>query len=102
MVKVGGCSITGMAVIKLSKPYSMSRNDLDDVLKMVADRLHKEAKLEHKWEGDVINFHRRGVKGELYIREAQIDLEIRLGILASTVARPLKQEIERYMDELIL
>jgi putative polyhydroxyalkanoate system protein len=90
-----------MATIKLSKRYTMPRAELDVVLGKLADELSNKLNLSHDWQGDVIFFKRSGVSGQLLIGETDLDLEIKLGLMTSAFATPIRQHIEKYMHELI-
>jgi putative polyhydroxyalkanoate system protein len=88
-----------MARFKVSKPYSMSREDVRSAAQELANTLQAEYGMRYRWQGDRASFSRSGVDGELNISDDTITLSIKLGMLASAFERPLKQAIHNYLDE---
>ena len=90
-----------MKTIKLTKSYTMSKPELDEILLKVADGLEKELKCKSDWQGDVISFQRSGLKGTLSIKEGELELYIKLGLLAASFSGVIKSHVVKYMDEMI-
>lgn len=90
-----------MRTIKLSKPYTMPRTELEEVLNKVTEGLEKKFQIVNDWQGDVINFKRTGLNGSLLIKESELELNIKLGLLAASFSGVVKNNIVKYMEELI-
>ena len=76
--------------IDIEKRYSMPKQEakkaVDRALAPVVERFD----LKQRWDGDRMDFFRRGVKGHLVMTEDQVRIEVKLGFLI----RPLKGKIE--------
>lgn len=79
----------------------MPRAELDQILVKVAEGLEKEFQFRNDWQGDVINFKRSGLKGTLSIGKSEIEVHIKLSLLAIGFGPAVKSNIVKYMNEVI-
>jgi putative polyhydroxyalkanoate system protein len=88
-----------MARFQISKPHSMSKDDI----RVSAENLAEELKSKHgvgaRWQGDTVTIKRLGVEGKMTFDESKINISVTMGLLASAFEPVLKKEIERYLDE---
>ncbi|GAB3318233.1 polyhydroxyalkanoic acid system family protein [Haliea atlantica] len=90
-----------MAGFHLSKPYTMPRDELRAAAERLASRLEQQHGIKAQWQGDRVRMHGHGVEGELSFDGGVVDVSVKLGLLASAFQRPLKAEVQRYLDEMI-
>lgn len=90
-----------MAGFRLSKPYTMPKEELRQAAQRLADRLQDEHGVRSRWEGDSVHINGGGIDGRLSFHDGVVDVSVRLGLLASAFQRPLKAEVERYLNEMI-
>ncbi len=90
-----------MAGFRLTKPYTMPKEDLWRAAQQLADRLQEEHGVRSRWEGDSVHIKGGGIDGQLSFHDGVVDVSVRLGLLVSAFQRPLKAEVERYLDEMI-
>lgn len=90
-----------MAGFHLSKPYTMPRQEVRAAAERLAARLEQQHGLKADWQGDRVRMHGHGVEGELSFADGMVDVSVKLGLLASAFQRPLKAEVQRYLDEMI-
>ncbi|HBQ42245.1 MAG TPA: polyhydroxyalkanoic acid synthase [Halieaceae bacterium] len=90
-----------MAGFRLTKPYTMPKEDLRQAAQRLADRLEREHGVRSRWEGDSVRMKGGGIDGKLSFHDGLVDVSVRLGLLASAFQRPLRAEVQRYLDEMI-
>ena len=90
-----------MAGFKVSKPYTMSKQEVREAAEELARELQSVHGLRYRWQGDTAIFSRTGIDGKLSIDNECISLSIKLGFLASAFERPLKQAVTNYLDEYV-
>ena len=90
-----------MAGFRLTKPYTMPKEDLRQAAQRLADRLEREHGVRSRWEGDSVRMKGDGIDGKLSFHDGLVDVSVRLGLLASAFQGPLRAEVQRYLDEMI-
>jgi len=91
-----------MAGFRLTKPYTMSKEDIRGAAEGLAKSLEREHGVRSRWEGDTVRIKGAGVDGKLSFHDGLIDVSVRLGMLTSMFQPVLKAEIQRYLDEHIV
>lgn len=86
-----------MADISYSVEHSLSHEAAKQAAQKVADNLSQEYGLQCQWNGDVLNFQRSGVKGELVVEESSAHIEIKLGMLLSAFSGKIEDQVTRNM-----
>ncbi len=87
-----------MAEINYSIDHQLSHEDAKKAAQEVADNLAREYSLQCKWNGDVLNFERSGVKGNLTVKEKSASINISLGFMLSAFSGKIKQEVTANMQ----
>ncbi|MBI3228901.1 MAG: polyhydroxyalkanoic acid system family protein [Burkholderiales bacterium] len=87
-----------MADIHYSLSHSLSHDDAKQAAQEVADSLAREYGLTCKWNGDVLNFERSGVKGNLTVEKTQASIEIKLGFMLSAFKGTIEQQVTHNMQ----
>lgn len=89
-----------MSEFRLSKTHSMSREDLRDTARALADRLEAQHGLRSTWQGDdVVAVKGSGLDARLEIDDREIAVNVKLSLLASPFQGKLRAEIQRYLDD---
>lgn len=88
-----------MAVIRISRPYTMPEQDVRDTVQGLADKLERERGIKARWRGDTVTIKASGVEGALSFDGGVIDVTVRLGLMASMFEPVLTREINRYLDK---
>ena len=88
-----------MAQFRLTKPHTMSREDLREAAQGLAEGLERDHGVQTSWEGDLVKIKGAGVSGRMSFHDGLIDVSVRMGLLASMFEPVLKAEIQRYLDE---
>lgn len=90
-----------MAGFRLSKPYTMPREELRAAATQLAEKLERKHGVRSQWQGDTLRIRGSGVDGELSFDEGVVDVSVQLGLLASAFKKPLRTEVQRYLDEMV-
>ena len=88
-----------MAGFRVTKPYTMSKEDVREAAQGLASSLEREHGVRSSWQGDTVRIRGAGVDGKMSFHDGLIDVNVRLGLLASMFEYTLKQEVQRYLDE---
>jgi putative polyhydroxyalkanoate system protein len=88
-----------MAGFRLTKPYTMSKDDVREAAQGLASSLQREHGVRSRWDGDTVKIKGAGVDGKLSFHDGLIDVNVRLGMLAALFQDTLKSEVQRYLDE---
>ncbi len=87
-----------MAEIHYSIAHQLSHEEAKKAAQEVADNLASEFSLQCKWNGDVLNFERSGVKGNLTVQESSASISISLGFMLSAFSGTIKQQVTTNMQ----
>ena len=88
-----------MAGFRLTKSYTMPKEEIRAAAEGLADSLGREHGVRSRWEGDRVKIKGAGVDGELSFHDGLIDVSVRLGLLTSMFEGTLRREVQRYLDE---
>lgn len=87
-----------MAGFRLTKPYTMSKDEVREAAQGLATSLEQEHGVRSRWDGDRVRIKGAGVDGVLSFHDGLIDVSVKLGLLASMFEVSLKKEVQRYLD----
>jgi putative polyhydroxyalkanoate system protein len=87
-----------MAQFRITKPYTMSREDVREAAEGLAGSLERQHGVRSRWEGDTVRIRGAGVDGTMSFHDGQIDVSVKMGLLASMFEPVLKEEVQRYLD----
>lgn len=80
----------------------MSVEEVRGAAEELVEQLEKDFGVTHAWENDnVVNFScaPKGIQGTLTVNPRELQLKVKLGLLASMFERPLRREIDSYLKE---
>ncbi len=88
-----------MAGFRITKPYTMPRDEVRAAAEGFAAELEREYGVRSKWSDNSVRIKGAGVDGELSYADGLIDVSVKLGLLTSMFEGKLKREVQRYLDE---
>ncbi len=88
-----------MSEINIRRTHGKSLKDARKAAKHLADELRDDLKMTYCWDGDVLDFQRSGVQGQLTLDKSDVAIEIKLGFLFSAFKPMIEQEIHKFLDE---
>jgi putative polyhydroxyalkanoate system protein len=84
-----------MASISIRRPHQLSLSEAKGRVTQLAESLAKDLNARWCWQGDELRFDRTGAWGVVRVGSAQVDVEVKLGLLL----RPLKETITARIHE---
>lgn len=87
-----------MAGFRLTKPYTMDKDEVREAAQGLATSLEREHGVRSRWDGDKVRIKGAGVDGVMSFHDGLIDVSVKLGLLASMFEASLKKEVQRYLD----
>lgn len=78
-----------------SLPKAKARKAIEEVAKKLAERFE----MAWDWEGDVLNFSRSGVDGQIELGAKDLHVHAKLGFLTAMFKDPIESEIKRVLKE---
>lgn len=87
-----------MAVFRITKPYTMSREEVREAAEGLAANLERQHGVRSHWEGDKVLIKGAGVRGEMSFHDGLIDVSVKLGLLASVFESAINTEVQEYLD----
>jgi putative polyhydroxyalkanoate system protein len=88
-----------MSYIDMHARHSMSRDAAQAAADELASDLARKFDIEYGWEGDHILFERPGVNGTIMVRDREIRIEARLGLMLMFLKPQIEHEITRYLRD---
>ena len=88
-----------MAGFRLTKPYTMSSDEVREAAEGLVANLEKEHGVRSRWDGDSVRISGSGVDGQMSFHDGVIDVSVKLGLLASMFESVLRSEVQRYLDQ---
>ena len=89
----------------MSRIYIQRDHELDNrTLRKRAERLAKQLQSEfggnYRWEGNTVHYnYSGGIDARLTMQDADILVDVKLGVLMLMLKKRLQQEIEVYLDQ---
>jgi putative polyhydroxyalkanoate system protein len=87
-----------MAGFRLTKPYTMTKEEVREAAEGLAKELERDHGVRSRWEGDSVRIKGAGVDGEMSFHDGLIDVNVKMGLLASMFEPVLRSEVQRYLD----
>ena len=75
-------------------PVSEAQNAADEL----AGDLAQKFEIDYGWDGDHIHFERSGVNGMITVRENEIRIKARLGLMLIFLKPVIEEEITQYLE----
>lgn len=88
-----------MSNIDLHARHSLSRVDAQAAADELAQDLAGKFDIDYGWEGDHIHFERSGVNGTITVRDGEIRIYARLGLMLMFLKPQIENEVVRYLQE---
>ena len=88
-----------MSHIDMCASHDMTREDAQSAADELAGDLANKFDINWGWSGDHIHFERSGVDGTITVREKEIHITARLGMLLIFLKPRIEEEITSYLAE---
>ncbi|WP_339800585.1 polyhydroxyalkanoic acid system family protein [uncultured Marinobacter sp.] len=90
-----------MSSIEVRRTHSLDQSHARDAAEELAKDLSQKFDVDYHWEGDLLRFHRSGVKGQLDISPEDIHVHLELGMMLRPFRSRIEDEIHSQLDKII-
>lgn len=88
-----------MSYIDMHARHAMGREDAQTAADRLAADLAEKFDIKYGWSGDHIHFERPGVDGTITVRDDEIRIKARLGLVLMFLKGRIEEEIVSYLTE---
>lgn len=88
-----------MSDINISRKHGKTLKAARKAAEHLAGELQQDLDMNYSWDGNVLNFQRTGVKGQLTLDKREVAISIKLGFLFMAFKPAIEQEIHKFFDE---
>lgn len=88
-----------MSYIDMHARHDLSRKEAQAAADELADDLARKFDIDYGWDGDHIHFERPGVHGTITVRDREIRIEARLGMMLMFLKPQIESEVIRYLRD---
>ncbi|MFL1405628.1 polyhydroxyalkanoic acid system family protein [Marinobacter sp. M1N3S26] len=91
-----------MSAIDVRRSHSMDQEHAREAAESLARDLSRKFDVQYEWDGDLLRFHRSGVKGHLDISPSELHVHLELGIMLRPFKGRVEEEIHNELDRIIV
>ena len=89
-----------MSRIYIQRDHELGNRTLRKRAERLAKQLQSEFGGNYRWEGNTVHYnYSGGIDARLTLQDADILVDVKLGVLMLMLKKRLQQEIERYLDQ---
>ena len=88
-----------MSRIDIRHPHALPKAKAKKAIDEVAKKLAERFQMECAWDGDILNFTRSGVDGQIELGKDDLHVHAKLGFLTAMLKDPIENEIRRVLKE---
>ena len=88
-----------MSRIDIRHPHALPKAKAKKAIDEVAKKLAERFQMECAWDGDILNFTRSGVDGQIELGKDDLHVHAKLGFLTAMFKDPIESEIKRVLKE---
>lgn len=90
-----------MSAIDVRRSHSMDQEHAREAAESLARDLSRKFDVQYEWDGDLLRFHRSGVKGHLDISPSELHVHLELGMMLRPFKGRIEEEIHNELDRII-
>ncbi|GGY74000.1 polyhydroxyalkanoic acid system family protein [Marinobacter zhanjiangensis] len=91
-----------MSSIDVRRSHSLDREHARAAAETLAEDLSEKFDVQYEWDGDLLRFHRSGVKGHLDISPSELHVHLELGMMLRPFKGRIEEEIHNQLDTIIV
>ncbi|QDQ28449.1 polyhydroxyalkanoic acid synthase [Chitinimonas arctica] len=85
--------------IQIRHSHNKSQEEARKLAEQVAEQMKNEFAMEYRWDGDVLNFQRPGVSGQLMLPPGEVVMDVKLGFLLSAMKPRIEGEVRKFLTQ---
>ena len=87
-----------MAAIDIHHAHDRSIKEARAAVERVAQRIAEKFGIQHRWDGNDLDFSGSGVKGRIALGKSDVHLTAKLGFPVSMFRNSIEAEIHKYLE----
>lgn len=91
-----------MARIIVERPHSLGLEAARARAENLAERLAGKFEVRYHWVGNSLELTRSGADGKVDVHDDRVRVELKLGLLLSTMSSNIQREIEKSLDKYLV
>lgn len=89
-----------MSVIEISRSHALGVDEAKKTADRLAVGLSERFDINYQWRGNLLKFHRPGLKGMLEVSDLNIHIKLTLGLMFTPFKAKLEKEIHSRLDDM--
>ncbi len=85
--------------IEISREHSLDPEQIRTRVEQVAEGMKDKLSMDYHWQGDQLNFSRRGAEGHILVEARQIHLKLELGVMFRALEGGIREAVEKKLDQ---
>ena len=94
--------LSPMPSIHIERPHQLSKKKARDAVDEVAKKIAEKFQMQTSWEEDQLVFSRSGVKGKIAVNQSDVQVSAELGFMLGFLKGTIEQEINSYLDKVLV
>lgn len=91
-----------MPSIHIERSHQLSKKKARDAVDEVAKKIAEKFQMQTHWDNDQLNFSRSGVKGVIAVNQSDVKVSAELGFMLGFLKGTIEQEINSYLDKVLV
>ncbi|MCC7539471.1 MAG: polyhydroxyalkanoic acid system family protein [Deltaproteobacteria bacterium] len=88
-----------MSVIDITRAHDLDLETVRERAEELAERLKEKVSIDYRWNGNRIEFERRGASGHIDVTESEVRVFIELALLLRPLHGKVESKVHQYLDE---
>ena len=88
-----------MATVDITRDHQLGKEVARERAQQLADKLAQKLDAKCVWQGDELTFKRSGADGSITVSDAQVRVQVKLGLMLTPMAGMVKGEVEKALDK---
>lgn len=88
-----------MATVDITRDHQLGKDVARERAQQLADKLAQKLDAKCAWQGDELTFKRSGADGSITVSDAQVRVQVKLGLMLTPMAGMVKGEVEKALDK---
>jgi putative polyhydroxyalkanoate system protein len=90
-----------LADIDIRQKHALRPEEARALAENVAAKVNKSFPIEYHWEGESLYFTRRGISGRIDLKESEVRIQVKLGLLLRPMKQRVANEIREYLSDVL-
>lgn len=88
-----------MATVDITREHDLGKEQAKERAQKLANKLAQKLDAKCSWEGDQLHFKRSGADGCITVTDADVRVQVKLGMMLTPMAGMVKSEVQKALDK---